>query len=162
MRVTIIGSGSASPHPLRVCAGHLAECGGLRILFDCGNGVLHRMARLGVDWSTITHVALSHFHYDHVGDLPALIVALQWGQLPPRSEPLTIIGPAGTKDWLTRLSLVIGDWLLNPGSFAVDVLEMEPGLPVSLSPRLPSGSPVSLSVHPVTHSPSSIAYSLSC
>jgi ribonuclease BN (tRNA processing enzyme) len=157
MRLTVIGSGTPSPHPARVCAGHLVEEDGVRILFDCGNGVLHRMATLGIEWNSLTHVALSHFHYDHIGDLPALIVALRWGQLPPRSEPLTIIGPAGTNAWLQKFADVVGSWLLDPETFTVSVVEVSPEEP---NPYTLSATPLSLAVRKVSHSADSIAYSL--
>ncbi len=99
MRLTVAGSGSAAPDARRVAPGHWVEAGSMRLLLDCGNGVLHRLCTLGIPWGDVTHVALTHFHYDHVGDFPALLTALRWGQLPPRTAPLTLIGPAGTLDW---------------------------------------------------------------
>jgi ribonuclease BN (tRNA processing enzyme) len=171
MRVTVIGSGSVSPHAKRVCAGHLVEAGGVRMLMDCGNGVLHRFATLGIPWNTVTHVAITHFHFDHVGDLPALIVALQWGQMPPRSEPLTIIGPVGTKAWLEQLAVPLGAWLLTPGDYEVRVVEMAPGAPITLLPATATAAtpsdvhpshvpPVVLSAHAVPHASESVAYSV--
>lgn len=156
MRLTVIGSGTAAPHPDRVCAGHWVEAGAARLLLDCGNGVLHRMATLGIPWPTVTHVAITHFHYDHIGDLPALITALQWGQLPPRTEPLTIFGPTGTRAWLERFAAVIGDWLLKPGDYAVEVLEPAPDgqFPV---PHYD----FAVRCRKVPHTPESIAYSIS-
>jgi ribonuclease BN (tRNA processing enzyme) len=156
MRLTVIGSGTAAPHPERVCAGNLVEAGSSRVLLDCGNGVLFRMAQLGVDWQAITHVALTHFHYDHVGDLPALITAFRWGQLPPRTEPLTLIGPIGTKEWLTRVAAAHGEWVVEPG-YPLTVIEAES--PSGFSLRLPT-SHFTLSTFPVSHSESSIAYSI--
>ena len=42
------------------------------MLVDCGAGAVFRMAQLGIDWRTITHLALTHFHADHTGQLGAL------------------------------------------------------------------------------------------
>jgi ribonuclease BN (tRNA processing enzyme) len=155
MRVTVVGSGTAAPHPDRVCAGYWVEAGESRVLFDCGNGVVHRLASLGIPWADVTHVALTHFHYDHVGDLPALIAALRWGQLPPRAQPLTIAGPVGAKGWLERFAEVTGDWLLKPGTFEVTVVEMEPTLDFAFRT-----SHFALSCFPTPHTPESIAYSI--
>jgi ribonuclease BN (tRNA processing enzyme) len=156
VRLTTIGTGTAAPHAERVCAGNLLEFGSVRLLLDCGNGVLFRMAQLGIHWQGITHVALTHFHYDHVGDLPALITAFRWGQLPPRTDPLTLIGPPGMKEWLARVAAAHGEWVLDPG-YQLVVTEMDPASELSLSP---SPSPCTLSACAVPHSEGSIAYSL--
>jgi ribonuclease BN (tRNA processing enzyme) len=155
MRVTVVGSGTAAPHPQRVCAGYWVEAGDARILLDCGNGVVHRLASLGLPWADVTHVALTHFHYDHVGDLPALIAALRWGQLPPRDKPLTIIGPAGTRAWLEKFAAVAGEWLLNPVTYQVHVVELDPTSAFCLLP-----SAFVIRCIPVPHTEESIAYSL--
>jgi ribonuclease BN (tRNA processing enzyme) len=153
MKITIVGTGAAAPSPTRVQAGILVEHGPVRLLVDCGSGVMHRMAALGVDWSGITHVALTHFHADHLSDLVPLFVAWRYGQLPPRSAPLTIIGPPGTLGVLQRLAT----------AFDVDVTAY--GFPVTVVevPRLgtmPLGSGVTLASHPVPHTPESVAYSV--
>jgi ribonuclease BN (tRNA processing enzyme) len=73
MRLTTIGTGAAAPTPYRVCAGHLVEAGATRLLLDCGSGVVHRMAQLGIGWMEITHLALTHFHADHTSDVATLV-----------------------------------------------------------------------------------------
>ncbi|MGI9077569.1 MAG: MBL fold metallo-hydrolase, partial [Gemmatimonadaceae bacterium] len=70
MRLTTIGTGTVSPSPTRVCAGVLIEFGTVRLLLDCGPGITHRMATLGIDWMGITHIAVTHFHPDHIADIP--------------------------------------------------------------------------------------------
>ena len=156
MRLTVLGSGTVSPHPTRVNAGHLIETADVRLLMDCGNGVVHRMATLGLPWQDITHIAFTHFHYDHIGDFPNLISAWRWGQLPARAAPLTVIGPPGIADWLRRFSDVVGDWVVKPESFTVAVIELVPGNAVELGTRN-----VTLSCHPVPHNEESVAYSVS-
>jgi ribonuclease BN (tRNA processing enzyme) len=107
--LTCVGTGTAAPERDRVCSGYVLETAGLRLLLDCGAGVVHGMARLGVDWRGITHLVLTHFHNDHIGDVPMLFFAWKHGMRPGRSEPLTVIGPKGTKKlfepaWLTSLA----------------------------------------------------------
>lgn len=156
MRVTVVGSGTAAPHPQRVCAGYWVEAGDARLLLDCGSGVVHRLASLGLPWADVTHVALTHFHYDHVGDLPALVAALRWGQLPPREKPLSIIGPPGTKAWLEKFAATAGEWLLKPETYEVSVTEVDP-----TSPFADQRSAFALRCLPVPHTAESIAYSIS-
>ncbi len=45
----------------------LLECDGLRVLFDSGRGraLCHNAAVMGIDLASLTHVVLSHGHYDH-------------------------------------------------------------------------------------------------
>ena len=87
-------------------AGHLVEAGPVRLLMDCGGGVVHRLATLGLDWAGVTHVALTHFDQDHTSDVAALFLAWRYGQLPPRAEPVTVLGPPGTRALMERVGQV--------------------------------------------------------
>ncbi|OEG06065.1 MBL fold metallo-hydrolase [Aeromonas caviae] len=62
----------------------LLECDGLRVLFDSGRGraLCHNVAVMGIDLASLTHVVLSHGHYDHVGGV---------GSLPIYSDPIPLI-----------------------------------------------------------------------
>ena len=153
MRLTTLGTGTVALTPGRACAGHLVEAGDVRLLLDCGSGVARRLAELALPWPAITHVALTHFHVDHHGDLPTLLFAWRYGILPPRSAPLAIVGPAGTADLLGRLAAAYGTWILEPG-FPVTVTEIAPGEP------LPLGGGVSLEALKVPHTAESVAYSV--
>ena len=152
MRFTTLGTGTISLSPGRSCAGYLLETSGLRLLVDCGSGITRRLAELQIEWQTVTHVALTHFHIDHHGDLPTLVFAWKYGFLPSRSLPVEIIGPVGTADLVGRLAAAYGDWLTTPG-FLLTVREIVPGEAV----ELPGG--VKLSAHAVPHTPESVAYS---
>ena len=151
MRLTTVGTGTAAPVSDRVQAGHLVECGGVRMLLDCGSGVAFRLAALGVDWGTITHLAITHFHADHVLDVPTLLTAWRYGMLPPRSAPLEIIGPVGTQTLVDRLTE------------ALDISWREYGFPVTIhelaaGERVTVGESVALESRSVPHTPESVAY----
>jgi ribonuclease BN (tRNA processing enzyme) len=79
--------------------------------------------------------------------------AWKYGQLPPRSAPLDIVGPTGTRSLLERLSAAYGDWLLVPG-FPLNIREIAPGESIQLSPA------VRLSAFKVPHTEESVAYSI--
>lgn len=153
MRLTTVGTGTAAPAAGRVQSGHVVEAAGVRLLLDCGSGVVARMAALGVDWRTLTHVALTHFHADHVSDLATLFVAWRHGQLPPRVEPVTVVGPPGTAALLARLASALWSDLLAPG-YPVHVVELPRGGAMAL------GEGVALGSHPVPHTAESVAYSV--
>jgi ribonuclease BN (tRNA processing enzyme) len=151
MIMTCIGTGTAVPEPDRVCSGYVLEADGLRILLDCGGGVLHNMARLGVAWQEITHLVLTHFHNDHIGDVPLLFFAWRHGMRPGRSKPLMVIGPKGTKKLIARMADIFGDHLGDPG-FDVHYEELEGGENRRLS------DVVRLSAAPTRHTEGSLAY----
>lgn len=152
-RLTTLGTGTVALSGERSCSGYLYDADDVRLLLDCGSGVTRRLAELGLPWPAISHVALTHFHIDHHGDLPTLVFAWKYGQLPPRSEPLEVIGPAGTRALLERLAAAYGDWLLAPG-FPVNIREIAPGETIQVSPQ------VRIAAFKVPHTPESVAYSI--
>jgi ribonuclease BN (tRNA processing enzyme) len=153
VRFTTLGTGTVALTPARGCAGHLLESGPLRLLLDCGSGITRRLAEQSIEWQAISHVALTHFHIDHHGDLPTLVFALKYGMLPAREAPLQIIGPVGTLGLVERLAAAYGPWLSEPG-FPLAVHEITPDAPVELPGN------VTLSCQPVPHTPESVAYSM--
>lgn len=153
MRLTTVGTGTAAPHPRRVSAAHLVEGAETRLLLDCGSGSVHRMASLGIDWSGITHVGITHFHPDHIADLPLLLMGWRWGQLPARSAPATFIGPPGFRALLERMAAAYGEWMLAPG-FPLIVQEITPDRPLLLPGRM------EIRTITVPHSAESVAYSV--
>ena len=153
MRLTVIGSGTISLSPTRGCAAYLVEAGEQRLLLDCGPGAAHTMARLGVDWWNVTHIVLSHFHLDHISDLPVLIFAYRHARLEPRTAPLTILGPVGTRELITRWSAALGDWLQSPG-FPLEIVELTLEAPLVLHDGLRVTS------RSVPHTDESVAYSI--
>lgn len=151
MRLTAIGTGTASPTADAVNAGWLVVSGDVRLLMDCGSGVVHRMTMLGIDWRAITHVAITHFHADHISDIATLITAWRYGALSPRSAPVEFIGPPGTLGMLERTAALFGAWLLEPG-FPLTVRELAGEQPAPLGPGL------TISARRVPHSAESVAY----
>ena len=152
MKLTTLGTGTIAITAERALAGHLVESGDVHLLMDCGSGVVSRVAAL--DWMGITHVALTHFHHDHHGDLPTLIFAWRHGRLPPRSEPVEVLGPVGTRELLDRMAAAYGAWVTDPG-FPVTVREVVPDESVSLG-----GGGLVLEARKVPHTDESVAYSV--
>ncbi len=153
VRLTVVGSGTAAPHPTRVCSAHLVQTGDTTLLLDCGSGAVHRLRALDLPWSAITHIAITHFHPDHITDLVPLLFAFRYGQRPPRSEPLQLIGPVGLRDLVDRLAIAFGSWLHAPG-YALHVLELAPGSDMQLA------AGVRCRTLAVPHTAESMAYSI--
>ena len=154
MRLTTIGTGTVAPSRARVCAGHLVEAGALRILLDCGSGIHHRLATLRIDWVALTHLAITHFHADHISDVALLLQAFRYGTLPPRSAPFMVIGPPGIRSLLDRMAALYGAWVLDPG-FPLEIREAD------VDVEIPLADGVALSSHKVPHTEESVAYSIS-
>jgi ribonuclease BN (tRNA processing enzyme) len=126
MRVTVLGSGTLLPDDRHRSPAHWVEEGESRLLLDCGSGALHGMARERLRWKDVTHVALSHFHTDHVADLAPLLFALRYGIRPARTEPLALLGPRGLADHLDALTRAHGAYVTAPG-FPLQVVELAHG-----------------------------------
>lgn len=153
MRLCTVGTGTAAPSPARVQSATLVESGDVRLLVDCGSGAVYRMAQLGIDWASITHLALTHFHADHTNDVANLLYAWRYGMLPPRQAPIEIIGPVGTAALLDRLALAFGAGLRD--ALPIVIREVEPG------GRLAMSAHGEIEAAKVPHTAESVAYSVS-
>jgi ribonuclease BN (tRNA processing enzyme) len=151
VQLTVVGSGTAAPEADRVCSGYFLDDGATRILLDCGPGVVHHLARFGLPWPALDHLAITHFHNDHLGDLPMLLFSLKWGLAEPREAPLTVWGPAGLASRMWRLASAIGDHVLDPG-FPLRILELADGDAVHLRADL------ELRAARTPHTPESLAF----
>jgi ribonuclease BN (tRNA processing enzyme) len=145
-----VGTGTVAPHPARSSPAYWVETGPVRLLMDCGAGTCHRLATLGLPWDEVTHVALTHFHPDHIGELPAFIFALKYGTMTPRRAPFTLLGPPGTRAKLDLLAAAFGSWVSAPG-FPLEVIEVAPGAAAELADG------VELAVHKTPHTEESVA-----
>src|SRR5437867_13302648 len=153
MELVTVGTGTVAPSAPRPSACHGLSRARLKILLDCGPGALHRLAQFGLPWPEVTHVVLSHFHPDHWGELPMLVYALKYTTVPPRTEPLVILGPPGVVQHLRVVAEAYGSWLLDPG-FPIGILDVRDGEP------FPLGADVSLETFPVPHPTESVALSV--
>ncbi|HEX9454497.1 MAG TPA: MBL fold metallo-hydrolase, partial [Candidatus Binatia bacterium] len=85
----------------------LVEVGGQIFIFDAGRGAMQRLHQLGIPFSAITGMFLTHHHSDHLVGFPDLWltgwIGRPWGQ---RSEPLPVWGPVGTVQMMEHLPLV--------------------------------------------------------
>ena len=107
MQAITLGTGSPLPDPHRAGPATLVRAGGLDLLFDCGRGVLMRMAAVPVGVAGLTGVFLTHLHSDHVTDLGDLITTQWIGSFAP--APLRVYGPEGTGAFVERSLALMSD-----------------------------------------------------
>lgn len=112
IRVTLLGTGAPPPSLERFGPSTLVEVGAQKFIFDAGRGAMQRLHQLGIPFSEITGMFLTHHHSDHVVGFPDLWltgwIGRPWGK---RSTPLKVWGPQGTKQMMEHL----------PKAFAVDI-----------------------------------------
>ncbi len=121
MRVTILGTSSATPTFKRALSGTLVEREGESFLFDCGEGTQYQLMRAGVRRGRLGTILITHLHGDHYYGLPGLLSSLGLNQ---RESSIRIIGPQGIRRFV--------DFVLNfPKRFAlpfpVECHELPPG-----------------------------------
>lgn len=104
--VQILGSGGPTVNRDRASSSYLLWVGPeAKMLVDVGGGAFLRFGQAQAKLSDVALVALSHFHPDHVSDLPALL----WLSTFTRKESLPVVGPSGndlvpaTPAFLSRL-----------------------------------------------------------
>jgi len=162
VRVTVLGAGTLVPDDAHRSACHLVE--GIsetgeaewRILLDCGYGALHGMPRFGVDPRGVSHLVLSHFHLDHVGDVAPLLFTYTYAPPGPRRDPFTLIGPPGVKAFLRALEQAHGG-LVGDAPFPLEVEEVARDA-VWEDP----GGRFVLRASPAHHTPEAVAWRVEC
>ena len=73
-------------------------------VIDCGRGVSSAFVDRGLDFRQLEAVFLTHFHADHIGDLPGLLI-YPWGVRAVADTPLPPVRVYGP----SRASLPVGD-----------------------------------------------------
>ncbi len=110
MEFFILGSGTGEPSLKRSSTSILVKADKIKILLDIGPGTLRSFLKLGIDYYDIDYVFLSHFHPDHVLELPYLLF-LYKNKKPKRRKSLNIIGPKGLKKFYKGLISTYGDYI---------------------------------------------------
>jgi len=89
-----LGSGGRFNTCFHVTGAHV------NFLIDCGASSLPALKRLGIARDDIDLILITHFHGDHFGGLPFLLLDAQFTR---RARPLVIAGPAGIETKLANL-----------------------------------------------------------
>ena len=113
MKFVLLGSGTPAPSLTRMSSGYALEIGDDLIVFDHGGGAHHRFLEAGFRAKDVTHCFLTHYHYDHIMDLPRLALT-RWDHGGPDLPALKIYGPA-------PLQLTLDRFFGPDGAFALDI-----------------------------------------
>lgn len=100
MRIVLLGTGGAFPTKDRNVSSAALQLEGETFLFDCGEGTQRQLLHTSISFMKITRIYISHLHGDHFFGLPGLVQTMG---LNKRTEPLTILGPEGSKEQLSKL-----------------------------------------------------------
>ncbi|MDK2125840.1 ribonuclease Z [Parachitinimonas caeni] len=118
MEITFLGTSSGTPTRTRNVSAAALRLVGSRDwqLIDCGEATQHRLLATPYSLRTLSAIFITHVHGDHCYGLPGLLAS---AQMAGRSEPLTIVGPAGIRQFVEAVAqhteLYLGyeiQWLL--------------------------------------------------
>ncbi len=94
--LTVLGSGDAFGSGGKNATSFHLSGPGFVGLVDCGSTTLVRMRQLQLKPADLDFIVISHFHGDHFGGVPFIVIASAFNE--PRSKPLIITGPEGVEE----------------------------------------------------------------
>ncbi len=122
-----------------------------KFLIDCGATSLLALKKAGISTLEVDMIAISHFHGDHFGGLPFVLLD---ASVQGRTKPLTVISPPGGQE---KVQQAIE--LFYPGSS--DILEKLPIEFIAYEERKQvEAGPVKLGAYPVIHSEKTLPHGL--
>ncbi|MEX0893106.1 MAG: MBL fold metallo-hydrolase [Gemmatimonadota bacterium] len=95
LRVRLLGTGNAFSDEGRFQSCFLVEGAGARIVVECGGTAPAALKRAGIGPDDPDAILISHFHGDHFGGVPYLLVDMSVHE---RTRPLVLAGPPGVDE----------------------------------------------------------------
>lgn len=116
LAMQVLGSGGPVPQAHRASSGYVVWIKGRsRVLVDFGGGTFLRFGEANARIEDLSLIAITHFHADHVADLPALAKA---GYFSERSAPLPVSGPSGAGEFPGLANFLQAEFANPRGAFA--------------------------------------------
>ena len=128
MELIVIGSGTGGPSLRRGSPSLALKAAGRLLVLDLGAGSLRSLLRLGLNFSAIDVLALTHLHPDHVGDLIPFLFATRYSLGYTRREPFRLLAARGFARFHDRLKEAFAGWVEPPPGL-MDLRELAPDGP---------------------------------
>jgi len=91
------------PLPGRWLTSLVLRCNGRSLLIDSGEGTQIAAREAGCSFKNLDTICITHLHADHTAGLPGLLLTM--GHM-DRTEPVTLVGPRGTKRLLEAVKVL--------------------------------------------------------
>ncbi len=152
MKIHFLGTGDAFCSGGRYQTCFLVELPDYVFLIDCGATSLMAMNNSGIDPGIIDSIIISHFHGDHFGGLPFMLLDANYKH--KRKTPLNIIGPPGIGRRVGELLDIMYPMVtLDKLSFKVNFVEYHHSGVVTQGP-------LRIESYPVIHVPEALPHGL--
>jgi len=105
MQLTFLGTSSGTPTKSRNVSAIAIKSENSKFwcLIDCGEGTQHRVLNTKLSLNHLEAIFITHVHGDHCFGLPGLLAS---ASLMGRTEPLTLVGPAGINQYIKTAQLI--------------------------------------------------------
>ena len=115
--ICLLGCGGMMPLPKRHLTSMMARYNGINILIDCGEGTQVAIRKQGWSFKSIDLICFTHFHGDHIGGLPGLLLTMANAE---RTETLNMVGPKGLERVVGSLRVIAPEL-----PFKINFIELE-------------------------------------
>lgn len=113
--VQVLGSGGPIADDARASSGYLIwQDGRARVMVDAGGGAFVRFGESGAKIEDLELIAISHFHVDHAGEVPAIVKS---GYFSDRTAPLRLSGPSKSGPFPDLKSFLRSQFDAESGAF---------------------------------------------
>jgi ribonuclease BN (tRNA processing enzyme) len=131
MRLQFVGCGDAFGSGGRFNTCFHITGNNTNFLLDCGASSPVALKRLRIDVNAVDMLLVTHFHGDHFGGIPFLLLEAQMAG--KRERPLTLAGPPGTAArYAAAMDVAFPSSPQTPKAFPLTITEVRPEQPVSL------------------------------
>jgi ribonuclease BN (tRNA processing enzyme) len=111
----LLGSGGPISDDARASSGAVVWINGkARLLIDAGGGVYLRYGQSGARLEDLDFIGISHFHTDHVADLPAILKGAYFME---GSHALALVGPTGDANFPSMTAFFDREFGRGRGAF---------------------------------------------
>ena len=115
MQITVLGNSGPYPGPGKACSGYYLEADGLKILLDCGCGILAELQKK-CSLTDLDAVFLSHLHADHMSDMLVMRYALMFEER-EYALPVYMPGEPESEAWLLSGCKYFNTVNINPKKY---------------------------------------------